>query len=145
MNHQIVLKDAYKRYTLDQDKIVSPEETARRFRERLQSLDIPVYFNICGRDARASIGTRKQMWKGDTPNQSEVSAVMELAERFSFFSFSRDSENSMVEEYRNIRDRALPFEMPARSVHDESDDLDAAREMFSLLPLRWTWGYNMTK
>jgi ribosomal protein S12 methylthiotransferase accessory factor len=161
LNHQIVLKDAYKGYTLDQDKIVSPEETVRHFRERLQRvdldilketvridngrLDIPVYFSVCGRDAEAVIGSKKQMGKGGTPAQSEASAVMELAERFSFFSFSKDPENFMVEEYRNIRGHALPFEMIARSVHDESDDLDAARGIFSRLPLRWTWGCNMTK
>ncbi len=161
MNHQIVLKDAYKGYTLDQDKIVSPEETVRRFRERLQRMDmdilketvridngrlgLPVYFSVCGRDAEAVIGSKKQMGKGGTPAQSEASAVMELAERFSFFSFSKDPENFMVEEYRNIQDRALPFEMIARSVHDDSEVLDAAREIFSGLPLKWTWGYNMTK
>lgn len=161
MNHPIVLKDAYKGYTLDQDKIVSPDETVRRFRERLQRLDmdileetvridtgrldIPVYFSVCGRDAEAVIGTRKQMGKGGTPAQSEASAVMELAERFSFFSFSKDPENFMIEEYRNIRDRALPFEMIARSVHDDSEDLNVAREIFSRLPLKWTWGYNMTR
>jgi ribosomal protein S12 methylthiotransferase accessory factor len=161
LNHQIVLKDAYKGYTLDQDKIVSPEETVRRFRERLQRMDmdilketvridngrlgIPVYFSVCGRDAEAVIGSKKQMGKGGTAAQSEASAVMELAERFSFFSFFKDPENFMVEEYRNIRDRALPFEMIARSVHDDSEDLDAAREIFSGLPLKWTWGYNMTK
>jgi len=160
LNHPIVLKDAYKGYTLDQDKIVSPEETVRRFRERLQRLDmdileetvridtgrldIPVYFSVCGRDAEVVIGTRKQMGKGGTPAQSEASAVMELAERFSFFSFSKDPENFMIEEYRNIRDRALPFEMIARSVHDDSEDLDVAREIFSRLPLKWTWGYNIT-
>ncbi|MCF8142764.1 MAG: YcaO-like family protein [Deltaproteobacteria bacterium] len=161
MNHQIILKDAYKGYTLDQDKIMSPEETVRRFRERLQSLDmdileetvridngrldIPVYFSVCGRDAEAVIGTRKQMGKGGTPAQSEASAVMELAERFSLFSFSKNPENFMVEEYRNIRDHALPFEMIALSVHDDSEDLNAAREIFSRLPLKWTWGYNMTR
>jgi ribosomal protein S12 methylthiotransferase accessory factor len=161
LNHKIVLKDAYKGYTLDQDKIVSPEETVRHFREKLRRLDldilketvridngrlgIPVYFSVCGRDAEAVIGTRKQMGKGGTPAQSEASAVMELAERFSFFSFAKDPENFMIEEYRNIRDRALPFELIARSVHDDSEDLDAAREVFSRLPLKWTWGYNMTK
>jgi len=161
LNHHIILKDAYKGYTLDQDKIFSPEETVRRFRERLQRvdldilkeavridngrLDIPVYFSVCGRDAQAVIGSRKQMGKGGTPHQSEASAVMELAERFSFFSFSKDPGKFMVEEYRNIRDRALPFEAIARSVHDESDDLSAALEIFSRLPLKWTWGYNMTR
>jgi ribosomal protein S12 methylthiotransferase accessory factor len=161
LNHLIVLKDAYKGYTLDQDKIVSPEETVRRFRERLQRvdldilketvridtgrLDIPVYFSICGRDAEGVIGSKKQMGKGGTPAQSEASAVMELAERFSFFSFSKNPENFIVEESRNIQDRALPFEMIARSVHDDSNDLDAAREVFSRLPLKWTWGYNLTQ
>jgi len=161
LNHHIALKDAYKGYTLDQDKIVSPEETVRRFRERLQNVDldilketvridngrlaIPVYFSVCGRDAEAVIGTRKQMGKGGTPNQSEASAVMELAERFSLFSFIKNPENFRVEEYRNIRDHTLPFEMIARSVHDDSGDLDAAREIFSRLPLKWTWGYNLTR
>ncbi|MBW1781247.1 MAG: YcaO-like family protein [Deltaproteobacteria bacterium] len=156
-----MLKDAYKGYTLDQDKIFSPQETVRRFRDKLKEvdldileetvridngrLDIPVYFSVCGRDAEAVIGTKKQMGKGGTPNQSEASAVMELAERFSFFSFSKDPQNFLVAPYQNVKDRAIPFEMIARSVHDESDELDAAREIFSRLPLKWTWGYNMTR
>jgi ribosomal protein S12 methylthiotransferase accessory factor len=146
---------------LDQDKIVTPEETVRRFRERLKSvnldilertvridsgrLDIPIYFSICGKHAEGVIGTKKQMGKGGTPQQSEASAVMELAERFSFFSFCKDPKNFLVEEYRNLKDRALPFESIALSVHDDSEELDMAREVFSRLPLKWTWGYNMTR
>jgi ribosomal protein S12 methylthiotransferase accessory factor len=161
VNRKIVLKDAHKGYTLDQDKMVSPEETVRRFRERLGRMDldilketvridngrlgIPVYFSVCGRDAEAVIGTRKQMGKGGTLAQSEASAVMELAERFSFFSFLKNPDNFVVAAYQDIRDRALPFEMIARSVHDDSDDLDAARQVFSRLPLKWTWAYNLTK
>ena len=161
MNHKVILEDAYKRYTLDQDKIFSPEETVRRFRDNLKNvdldileetvridngrLDIPIYFSVCGRDAAAVIGTKKQMGKGGTPNQSEASAVMELAERFSFFSFSKNPENFIVDEYRNIKDRALPFEAIAKSVHDESDELDVAGDIFSGLPLKWTWAYNITK
>ena len=161
MDHKIILQDAYKGYTLDQDKVLSPEETVRRFRDKLKNvdldileetvridngrLDIPVYFGVCGRDAETVIGTKKQMGKGGTPNQSEASAVMELAERFSFYSFSQDSGNFIVEQYKNIKDRALAFEMIAKSVHDDSGELDAAREIFSRLPLKWTWGYNMTK
>jgi len=161
MHHKIVLKDAHKGYTLDQDKILTPEETVRRFKEKLKAvdldilestaridggrLDIPVYFSVCGRDAEEVIGTKKQMGKGGTPQQSEASAVMELAERFSFFNFCRDEDNFFVEEYRNIKDRALPFEEIAKSVHDDSPDLDKAREIFSKLPLRWTRAYNMTR
>ncbi|MBW1888750.1 MAG: YcaO-like family protein, partial [Deltaproteobacteria bacterium] len=108
-------------------------------------LDIPIFFSICGKDAEETIGTKKQMGKGGTPHQSEASAVMELAERFSFFSFSKNPDNFIVEEYRNLKDRALPFESIALSVHDDSDELDKAKDLFSELPLKWTWGYNLTR
>ena len=161
MTSKVILKDAFKRFTLDQDKVITPEETVRRFRERLREvnldilertmridngrLDIPIYFSICGHDALKIIGTKKQMGKGGTPHQSEASAVMELAERFSFFSFYKNPENFFVEEYRNLKNRALPFEAIALSVHDNSDDMDKAQEVFSGLPLKWTRAYNMTR
>jgi len=161
LDHKVILEDAYKGYTLDQDKIFSPEETVRRFREKLREvdldileetvridngrLDIPIYFSVCGRDAEETIGTKKQMGKGGTPHQSEASAVMELAERFSFFNFCKNPENFIVDEYRNVKDRALPFEAIAKSVHDDSSELDRALEVFSRLPLKWTMGYNMTR
>ncbi|MBW1676410.1 MAG: YcaO-like family protein [Deltaproteobacteria bacterium] len=158
---KVILKDAFKRFTLDQDKVLTPEETVRRFKERLKDvnldilerttridngrLDIPVYFSICGRDAHEIIGTKKQMGKGGTPQQSEASAVMELAERFSFFSFYKNPENFFVEEYRNLRNHTIPFELIALSVHDDSDDLGKARKIFSRLPLKWTRAYNITR
>ncbi len=161
MKHKILLNDAYKGYTLDLDKIITPEETVRRFKEKLKTidldileetvridngrLDIPVYFSVCGRDAEDVIGTKKQMGKGGTPHQAEASAVMELAERFSLFSFVRNPENFHIEEYGNIKDHALPFESIARSVHDDSDDLEKVEEVFSRLPLKWTWAYNLTE
>ncbi|MCK4485308.1 MAG: YcaO-like family protein [Desulfobacterales bacterium] len=161
MNSKVILKDAFKRFTLDQDKVLTPEETVRRFKERLKEvnldilerttridngrLDIPVYFSICGRDAYEIIGTKKQMGKGGTPQQSEASAVMELAERFSFFSFYKNTENFFVEEYRNLRNHTIPFELIALSVHDDSDDLEKARKIFSRLPLKWTRAYNITR
>ncbi len=161
MDHKVRLKDAYKGYILDQDKVCSPEETVRRFRERLRAVDldilketvridtgrlnIPVYFSVCGRDAQAIIGNRKQMGKGGTPSQSEASAVMELAERFSFFSFWKNPKNFITDTYPNVKDRAIGFEAIVRSVHDESGDLDRAERVFSRLPLKWTPGYNLTR
>ena len=126
MNTKVVLSDAFKGFTLDQDKVLPPEETVKRFKEKLKALDldildrtvridngrldIPVYFSVCGRDAHKTIGTKKQMGKGGTPEQAEASAVMELAERFSFFSFFKNPENFFVEKYGNLRNGALPFE-----------------------------------
>ncbi len=161
MTHKIILNNAFKRFTLDQDKIFSPEETVRRFKEKLKKIDldiledtvridngrlgIPVYFSSCGKDAMNTIGTKKQMGKGATPQQSEASAVMELAERYSFFSFCKNSENFFIEKYRNIKDRAISFEMIARSVNDDSDDLEISGKIFEDLPLKWTHAFNLTR
>jgi ribosomal protein S12 methylthiotransferase accessory factor len=161
MNHTIILKDAFKGYTLDQDKELSPEETVRRFKAKLEEegldilertlridkgrLGIPVYFSICGKDALDVIGTKKQMGKGATPQQSEASAVMELAERFSFFSFCKNPVNFFVDEYRNLEDRSIPFKLIAQSVHDDTAEGSAAEQIFSRLPLKWTWAYNLTE
>jgi ribosomal protein S12 methylthiotransferase accessory factor len=161
MPFKIELKDAYKAFTFDQDKILPPEETVKRFKEKLKKvnldilkgtvridnkrLDIPVYFSLCGKDAYNIIGTKKQMGKGGTPSQAEASAVMELAERFSFFSFIKNPDNFFTERFCNLKDNALPFDMIARSVHDESSDLPASRKIFENLPLKWTWAYNLTR
>ena len=157
----VELKDAYKGFTFDQDKIMAPEDTVRQFKAKLKKvnldilkrtiridngrLDIPIYFSLCGKDAHEIIGTKKQMGKGGTPSQSEASAVMELAERFSFFSFVKNSKNFFVEKFCNIQDRVIPFEMIAKSVQDDSDDLEVTRKIFENLPLKWTWAYNLSR
>ena len=161
MTHKIILNDAFKRFTLDQDKIFSPGETVRRFKEKLKKVDldileytvridnerlgIPVYFSSCGKDAIKIIGTKKQMGKGATPRQSEASAVMELAERYSFFSFYKNPKNFFIKKYRDIKNKAISFEMIARSVHDDSDDLKISRKIFEDLPLKWTHAFNLTR
>jgi ribosomal protein S12 methylthiotransferase accessory factor len=161
MSNKIILNDAYKKFTNDQDKICSPEETVNRFKDKIKKLDInileevrridngrldiPVYFSICSDEASAVTGTKKQMGKGATPIQSEASAVMELAERFSFFSFKNTPENFITDTYKNVKEKAVPFELIANSVHDSSLDMQILEELFSDLPLKWTWGFNLTK
>ncbi len=157
----ITLQDAYKRFTLDQDKIMPPEETVQRFKTKLSQidleilertmridngrLDIPVYFSRCGRDALAVTGTKKQMGKGATPAQAEASAVMELAERFSFFSFCDTPSNFTYARRCDLHETMLPFEMIAKSVHDTSEELAITEKIFDRLPMRWTWAYNLTR
>ncbi|ABW67047.1 YcaO-like family protein [Desulfosudis oleivorans] len=157
----VILKDAFKTVTTDQDKILAPEETVRRFREKTRELglrilketkridtgrlDIPVYFSVCGPDATAITRTTKQMGKGATVHQAEASAVMELAERFSFFSFADTTENFHTGTSTDFAPRAIPFELIARSVHDQSDELAEARVLFESLSLQWVEGYNLTR
>ena len=161
MTNKIILNDAFKGFTLDQDKIVPPEKTIKRFKKKLKSLNldilkhieridngrlgIPVYISSCGKDALSVIGTKKQMGKGATPHQAEASALMELAERFSFFSFNNNPDNFIIEKYNNLKDKAISFELIAQSVHDDSKELETTRKIFENIPLKWTRAYNLTQ
>ena len=42
MTNKIILKDAFKRFTLDQDKIMPPEETVIRFKKKLKQVDLDI-------------------------------------------------------------------------------------------------------
>lgn len=161
MSVKIELKDAFKGYTYDQDKIMSPAETVAKFKEKTASLNldilsqtrridngrlgIPVFFSECGADARQVTGTNKQMGKGGTPEQSEASAVMELAERFSFFSFVQNEENFFYSTPKELGDNAFPYEQIIQSVHDNKADALKVKPIFDDLPLKWTKGYNLTR
>jgi ribosomal protein S12 methylthiotransferase accessory factor len=161
MTYTIELKDAFKGYTYDQDKIMSPEETVAVFKEKTARLkldilsrtrridngrlDIPVFFSECGADAVDVIGTKKQMGKGGTPAQSEASAVMELAERFSFFSFVKNEANFFYATAKELGDKALSYDRIIQSVHDNEADALAVKPVFEDLPLKWTKGYNLTR
>ncbi|MFZ5572597.1 MAG: YcaO-like family protein [Thermodesulfobacteriota bacterium] len=161
MIHHLKINDVFKQYTLDQDKIMPPEQTVAVMKNRLERLnlrilektvridngrlDIPVYFSICGPDAMAVTGTKKQMGKGATPQQAEASAVMELAERFSFFSFCNQPENFITDRYRNLKKEALPFDMIAKSVHDDRREQETARKIFENVEQKWTWGFHLAR
>ncbi|MBI5584826.1 MAG: YcaO-like family protein [Deltaproteobacteria bacterium] len=156
----IVLKDAFKTYTFDQEKTQPPPETIARVRAKLQGVDldilketvridtgrlgIPIYISRCGTDAVRVIGTQKQMGKGGTPEQSEASALMELVERFSFFHFIQE-RNFIRATYGQVRDQAVPFEQLAQCFYDQSPDLERVREVLETIPLSWVWARNLTQ
>ena len=105
----IELKDCFKEYTTDQDKACDPVDTVNRVKGLLAEkctgvlaetdrvdtgrLGIPVFVSTCGPEAQKIMPTRKQMGKGASPEQAEASALMELVERFSYFSFWSDGDN----------------------------------------------------
>jgi ribosomal protein S12 methylthiotransferase accessory factor len=153
------LSDALKGYTYDQDKLLTPEETIRRVRHRLARLDldlltetmridsgrldIPVYISLLGADAKRVVPTAKQMGKGATPVQSEASALMELVERFSFFSFV--AEGPMIfGRARELQGRALDFSYLSRSLFDSSPEVAAAAEIYQDWPLAFAPATNLT-
>ena len=160
----INLKSCKKGYTYDQDKACSPEETVARFRKKLETagldilravkridngrLDIPVYFSVCGRDALEVIGTKKQMGKGSTPEQSRASACMELVERYSFFSFIENIDNFLIGDYRQMRElgyNVLGVDILLRSVHDTTHAADLLERLLTGIPMRWVPAKNLTR
>jgi ribosomal protein S12 methylthiotransferase accessory factor len=161
MKNKILLNDAFKRFTLDQDKTLPPEETVKLFKDKLNKIDldilkntvridngrlnIPIFISYYGQDAKNVTGGKKQMGKGATPRQAEASAVMELVERFSLFSFKKNPDNFIIEKYCNIKDKTIDFQMIAQSVHDDNNDLDLMEKIFEDLPLKWTWATNLTQ
>lgn len=158
----IRLQDCMKTYTTDQDKAITPEETVARFKDKLSHMNldilrevkridngrlgIPVYFSVCGDDARAMTGTKKQMGKGASPTQAQASACMELAERFSFFTFKNNPDNFLEGDYREMRDQGFPVldtTYLLQSVHDSRHDAAFVEEVLQGIPLQWTWATNL--
>ncbi|MBW1616607.1 MAG: YcaO-like family protein [Deltaproteobacteria bacterium] len=156
----IELKDAYKGYTEDQDKLIPPKETIALLKEKLNNIDydilsyteridngrlgIPVFLSVCGKDAAAIAKTKKQMGKGATPEQAETSAIMELAERYSLFYFKNNKKNFIFKKYKDITEPKISFEMIADSVADDRADIEISKEIFENLPFKWTKAYNLT-
>ena len=155
----LALTDAFKTYTFDQDKILTPEETIARVRERLARLDleilketlridsgrldIPIYISLLGVDARRVVPTQKQMGKGATPVQSEASALMELVERFSFFSFVEEGPLHYALP-RELPGPALDFSYLAASLFDKSGDVVGAGQIYQDWPLHFAPATNLT-
>ena len=153
----IVFKDCFKTFTRDQDKAITPEETVKRFYNRLDAfdikilsevkridngrLDIPVFFSVCTDEASALTGTKKQMGKGASEIQSKASACMELAERFSFFAFKSDQGNFVTGDYQTMRKNGYDVLDPAyllKSVDDRSMSPQQLESLLNEIPLQWT-------
>ncbi|MDO9530748.1 MAG: YcaO-like family protein [Deltaproteobacteria bacterium] len=154
------LTDTLKGYTYDQDKLLTPEETIRRVRERLGALDlkllqdtrridtgrldIPVYLSLLDVDARRVVPTHKQMGKGATPVQAEASALMELVERFSFFTYLEDGPLDFGCS-RDLAGQALPFSFLSLSLFDDSPAAAAAARLYEDWPLYFVPATNLTR
>lgn len=160
LDSRIILHDCFKTFRYDQEKTRAPEDTVLWVRRRLETfkmnilaktlridtgrLGIPVYISLCGADATAVTGTKKQMGKGATPAQSEASALMELMERFSFFSFMR-SERFLSARVGDLVGPSIPPELLLQSVHDSHTPLARALSFLQGCPLRWVPARNLTE
>jgi ribosomal protein S12 methylthiotransferase accessory factor len=145
----IELKNCLKSFTTDQDKACTPVETVRRVKAALADkckgvlaqtdrvdtgrLGIPVFVSECGPEAREVMPTRKQMGKGASPEQAEASALMELVERFSYFSFwatpGNFTELTWSEAQAKWPGQVMDIGQVIRSVNEDIDPGKAVRLM----------------
>ncbi len=150
------LVSCLKGYSLDQDKAMPPTETVKRVKKILAEkcegvlaetdrvdtgrLGIPVFVSKCGPRAAHVMPTRKQMGKGASPEQAEASALMELVERFSYFSFWDDGSNfeelTWTEANEKWPGQVIDIAEIIRSV-DEDIDLDSAIAVMDLVAWRF--------
>lgn len=160
MLQALTLADAFKGYTYDLDKLLPPAETIARVKSRLNQvkldilqetrridsgrLDIPVYISLLGVDAQRVVPTKKQMGKGATPVQAEASALMELVERFSFFSYLAEGPLTFARP-RDFPGLALDFSFLARSLFDNSPDVRQAEALYQSWPLYFVPATNLTR
>jgi ribosomal protein S12 methylthiotransferase accessory factor len=156
----IELRDVLKGHTYGEDKVRPPEETVTEVRRRLaglnldilqktmridtKRLDIPVYISLCGQEAIRTIGTRKQMGKGSAPVQAEASALMELVERFSFFSYMKHTPFATFT-FADAPGETLPPEFLALAIHDRETELEKALPVLRSLPFRWARAWNLSR
>lgn len=151
----IELSSCPKGYTKDQDKAVGPEETVARVRALLEAggggilaetrridtgrLGIPVFLSVTGPGARRVMPTRKQMGKGASPIQAEASALMELTERYSYFSYWEDygelTPASWSEAQALWPGQVMPAVEAAKAAGDEGLDGETAARILDLV--RW--------
>jgi ribosomal protein S12 methylthiotransferase accessory factor len=152
----ITLQSCLKAYELDQDKAIRPEETVARVKDALGQygasilaetrridtgrLGIPVFLSVCGEQARSIMPTRKQMGKGASPAQAEASALMELVERYSFFSRWADEELFLRATYTQAEKQAPAPLVPLQHILDsvgEDLSLEQARRLLDLVAWRF--------
>ncbi|MFH1033904.1 MAG: YcaO-like family protein [Pseudomonadota bacterium] len=158
-NSGINLQSVPKVYHQEQDKARPPQQTVDWARGRFAGLgqevlqktlridtgrlDIPVYLSLCGQAASALTNTKKQMGKGASPVQAEASALMELAERYSFFHFMRTIEFPWLRPPQAPQP-GLDFSQVAKSLYHPASDLERARRVYELLPQTWAWARNLS-
>ncbi len=174
-----MLSSSYKQYVYGQEKALAPIETVKRALERLTRSHLPILKEIvslqehdrigipvftCRLNPQLGVGLRfkETFGKGVNTEQAKASALMELVERFSGFSFLTDKERFLKTNYLELKgEKTTPREMlapfpsvyrlpeVAKTLQDTclfwTQAFDLTTSKNCLLPLRWfTYLYGTT-
>ncbi len=149
------LCDSFKESGLSFDKVRTPTQTLEWVIERFSSmsvpvlmevkrvdkgrLGIPVYVSRYSPEAAAVTGTMKQMGKGVTEAQAKASAVMEIAERYSFFRFLQDASLDVASCGETGED-GFPPEHLLKAIHLKERLGDTESQLLHEFPIGWAEG-----
>ena len=141
------------------DKAASPEETLKRLDEAFKNsgiklcsgvervdkgrLGIPVYMSFYDIEGRAVTGKYKQMGKGSTEELAKVSALMELVERFSIFSFIEVLETLSERGTHLDFEEVIPKEELLKAVEDDEDE-DLVIKLLDEVPMHYVRALDVT-
>jgi ribosomal protein S12 methylthiotransferase accessory factor len=148
------IQSCLKHYTYDQDKTVEPSETVRVALERLKkqfdlsSLRIERRQDaVEGAYSFSSLSDQlNASGKGLTPEQSQASAIMEFAERYSWLHFDCEKyEGYRIASYNEIVKGDIPTIDPAYFLVNfiELKDREAILAEIKDLPLKWITGISL--
>jgi len=158
------------------DKADFPENTVERVEKILKNsqlkiykglmridkgrLGIPVYLSLYDLQGTEITGNYKQMGKGASDILSRASALMELVERFSLFSFVKKvPQKGLLTTFEELGEKAIPWEVFLNSVEDQEDEalkkiamkilkkipfyfvpaLEVRTKSIKYLPFHWFW------
>ncbi len=153
-----MLKSSFKNYTGVQEKTCHPQETIERVLKNLDSLGIqvlkkifriddldrigiPVYVCKVYEEVGKRLGMDESFGKGATPEQAEASALMELVERYSNFSFLLE-ENYLIESYGNLKEETISVDTLLSPLHSVFKEDGFIKELKNI-KLRWNEAYDI--
>jgi len=142
------------------DKALPPEETVKIAEQKLLSsgfkiykgvkridkgrLGIPVFLSMYDIDGQKITGKYKQMGKGVTEEFAKASALMEIVERFSLFSFYLNvPETAIFSTFESLQDKAMDFEVFLSSVEGEKEEKKHAEKILKKVKFYFVPGLNL--
>lgn len=153
------------------DKSIHPKETIIRARSRFEAsatpvlqkteridkgrLGIPVYVSLYSQYGQKLTGNYKQMGKGVSAEHAEASAIMELVERYSLFSFIKGLDTSkamsakqLVQYFADADANTVSVDELLRSIHytpTSEREREGLERLLLFFPFIWAQGMSVAK
>ncbi len=150
------LSSSLKNYSLDQDKVINPSQTAKDAVEKLSKMfDLSNVKLMARRDAvegaYSFTGFSDQFstsGKGLTPDQAKASAIMEFAERYSWLTFDyKNYDGYIVKSFNQLKSEAKDLNITEEYFLNNFRGLDNKKELLEEIkniPLKWIKGDSLT-